>query len=164
VDLWRWFREWRCLAPTYSGANLAREGVVFVSFNYRVGRFGTFAHPALTAAHEDGALLGNYGFMDQVAALKWVKRNVAKFGGDPANVTLIGESAGGMSVNTMLTSPMAKGLFNRAVVMSGGNGQSLVPATLATVEKIGVDFARAKGVSPMTRRRWTSCAPCPPIR
>jgi para-nitrobenzyl esterase len=150
--------------PTYSGANLAREGVVFVSFNYRVGRFGTFAHPALTAAHEDGALLGNYGFMDQVAALKWVKRNVAKFGGDPANVTLIGESAGGMSVNTMLTSPMAKGLFNRAVVMSGGNGQSLVPATLATVEKIGVDFARAKGVSPMTRRRWTSCAPCPPIR
>lgn len=134
--------------PTYSGANLAREGVVFVSFNYRVGRFGTFAHPALTAAHEDGALLGNYGFMDQVAALKWVKRNVAKFGGDPANVTLIGESAGGMSVNTMLTSPMAKGLFNRAVVMSGGNGTSLAPATLATVEKIGVDFARAKGVSP----------------
>lgn len=133
--------------PTYSGANLARDGVVFVSFNYRLGRFGTFAHPALTAAHEDGAMLGNYGFMDQIAALKWVARNVAKFGGDPANVTLIGESAGGMSVNTMLTSPMAKGLFNRAVVMSGGNGSSMIPATLQTVEKIGADFGAAKGVA-----------------
>ncbi|NKJ02829.1 carboxylesterase family protein [Novosphingobium sp. SG707] len=133
--------------PTYSGANLARKGVVFVSFNYRVGRFGTFAHPALTAADEDKGLLGNYGFMDQVAALNWVKRNVAQFGGDPANVTLIGESAGGMSVNTMLTSPMAQGLFQRAVVMSGGNGASLLPATLQTVEKTGVDFAASKGVA-----------------
>jgi para-nitrobenzyl esterase len=133
--------------PTYSGANLAREGVVFVSFNYRVGRFGTFAHPALTAANEDKGLLGNYGFMDQVAALQWVKRNVAQFGGDPANVTLIGESAGGMSVNTMLTSPMAQGLFHRAVVMSGGNGTSLLPATLQTVEKTSADFAASKGVA-----------------
>jgi para-nitrobenzyl esterase len=133
--------------PTYSGANLAREGVVFVSFNYRVGRFGTFAHPALTAAHEDGAMLGNYGFMDQIAALKWVQRNVAKFGGDPANITLMGESAGGMSVNTMLTAPMAKGLFNRAVVMSGGNGQSLAAGNLQSVEKIGADFGQAKGVA-----------------
>jgi para-nitrobenzyl esterase len=133
--------------PTYSGANLARHGVVFVSFNYRLGRFGTFAHPALTKAAEDGALLGNYGFMDQIAALQWVKRNVARFGGDPANVTLIGESAGGMSVNTLLTSPRAKGLFNRAVVMSGGNGQSLTPATLQSVEKIGADFGASKGVA-----------------
>jgi para-nitrobenzyl esterase len=94
VDLWRGFVNGGASPPTYSGANLAREGVVFVSFNYRVGRFGTFAHPALTKADADKGLLGNYGFMDQVAALNWVKRNVAKFGGDPANVTLIGESAG----------------------------------------------------------------------
>jgi para-nitrobenzyl esterase len=79
--------------PTYSGANLARKGVVFVSFNYRLGRFGTFAHPALTRANEDKGLLANYGYMDQVAALRWVRANIAAFGGDPANITAIGESA-----------------------------------------------------------------------
>ncbi|WP_068084908.1 carboxylesterase/lipase family protein [Novosphingobium rosa] len=134
--------------PTYSGAELAKKGVLFFSFNYRVGRFGTFAHPALTKAHEDGALLGNYGTLDQIAALKWVKRNIARFGGDPENVTLLGESAGGMSVNMLLTSPMAQGLFQRAVVMSGGNGQSLAAGTLQSVEKIGADFGQSKGVSP----------------
>ncbi|HZF46518.1 MAG TPA: carboxylesterase family protein, partial [Sphingomonadaceae bacterium] len=102
--------------PTYAGANLARQGVVFVSFNYRVGRFGTFAHPALTRANEDDGLLGNYGFLDQIAALRWVQRNVAAFGGDPRNVTIVGESAGGMSVHTLVTSPMARGLFAKAVV------------------------------------------------
>ncbi|WP_206241143.1 carboxylesterase/lipase family protein [Novosphingobium terrae] len=134
--------------PTYSGAELAKKGVLFFSFNYRVGRFGTFAHPALTKAHEDGGLLGNYGTLDQIAALKWVKRNIARFGGDPENVTLIGESAGGMSVNMLLTSPLAQGLFQRAVVMSGGNGQNLTGATLQSVEKIGADFGQSKGVSP----------------
>jgi para-nitrobenzyl esterase len=134
--------------PTYAGTELAKQGVLFFSFNYRVGRFGTFAHPALTKAHEDGALLGNYGTLDQIAALTWVKRNIARFGGDPANVTLIGESAGGMSVNMLLTSPLAQGLFRRAVVMSGGNGKSLAAGTLQSVEKIGADFGQSKGVSP----------------
>ena len=133
--------------PTYAGANLAREGVVFVSFNYRLGRFGTFVHPALTRAHEDGPLLCNYGFMDQIAALKWVKRNIARFGGDPAQVTLVGESAGGMSVNTLLTSPRAKGLFARAVIMSGGDGHGINQGTMASAEKILVDFAQSKGVA-----------------
>ena len=121
---------------------------MFVSFNYRVGRFGTFAHPALTRADEDHGLLGNYGFMDQVAALKWVQRNIAAFGGDPANVTITGESAGGMSVHTLVTSPLAKGLFAKAVVMSGGVGGPMAGSDLAAVEKIGADFAQSKGVAP----------------
>ena len=134
--------------PTYAGTNLARQGVMFVSFNYRVGRFGTFAHPALTRADEDHGLLGNYGFMDQIAALKWVQRNIAAFGGDPANVTITGESAGGMSVHTLVTSPLAKGLFAKAVVMSGGVGGPMAGSDLAAVEKIGADFAQSKGVAP----------------
>ncbi|OON63649.1 carboxylesterase [Massilia sp. KIM] len=132
--------------PTYSGAPLAKQGVMVVSFNYRLGRFGFFAHPQLTRESGDGALVGNYGFMDQLAALQWVKRNVKAFGGDPANVTIIGESAGGMSVNTLLTSPMAEGLFAKAVVLSGGEGKSQDPG-LAAVEQIGVNFAASKGIA-----------------
>jgi para-nitrobenzyl esterase len=133
--------------PTYSGAELARKGVVFVSANYRVGRFGTFAHPALTKANEDNGLLGNYGYMDQVAALKWVQRNIARFGGDPSNVTIVGESAGGMSVHALVTSPMTKGLFERAVVMSGGDGGGMGQGTLATTEQVGIDFGKSKGIA-----------------
>ena len=134
--------------PTYSGANLARQGVLFVSANYRVGRFGTFAHPQLTRENADGGLIGNYGYMDQLAALKWVQRNIAAFGGDPKNVTIIGESAGGMSVHALVTSPLAKGLFAKAVVMSGGDGSAMGGSGLAAVEKIGVDFAQSKGIAP----------------
>jgi para-nitrobenzyl esterase len=133
--------------PTYSGANLAKQGVVFVSANYRVGRFGTFAHPQLTAADPDKGLLGNYGILDQIAALQWVKRNIAAFGGDPDNVTIIGESAGGMSVHSLVTSPLARGLFSRAVVMSGGPGETAGGPKLADVEKIFVDFAQSKGIA-----------------
>lgn len=133
--------------PTYSGAELAKQGVMVVSFNYRIGRFGFFAHPQLT--REAGAIepLGNYGFMDQIAALRWIQRNAAAFGGDPANVTISGESAGGMSVNTLLTSPMSQGLFAKAVVMSGGDG-SAAPTPLAGAEKTGQDFAAGKGIVP----------------
>ncbi|MET0245893.1 MAG: carboxylesterase family protein, partial [Sphingomonas sp.] len=134
--------------PTYAGANLAREGIVFVSFNYRLGRFGTFALPQLSAENPDGGRLGNYAAMDQVAALQWVKRNIAAFGGDPSNVTIIGESAGGMSVHNMLTSPQSQGLFQRAVVMSGGNGRTEEAKTLAQVEQIGENFARRYNIDP----------------
>jgi para-nitrobenzyl esterase len=134
--------------PTYSGANLAKQGIVFVSFNYRVGRFGTFAHPALTRENADGGLLGNYGYMDQLAALRWVQRNIAAFGGDPANVTIVGESAGGMSVHMLVTSPLARGLFQRAVIMSGSDGSAMGGSGLAAVEKIGTDFAQSKGIAP----------------
>lgn len=132
---------------TYSGANLAKQGVVFVSFNYRVGRFGTFAHPQLTKARQDEPPIGNYGYMDQLAALKWVKRNIAAFGGDPANVTLVGESAGGMSVHALITSPMAVGLFQKAVIMSGGDGAGLADKTLDNVEEVGLRFAASKGIA-----------------
>jgi para-nitrobenzyl esterase len=132
--------------PTYSGAALARQGIVFVSFNYRLGRFGTFAHPALAKADPDKGLRANYGYLDQIAALHWVKRNIAAFGGDPAQVTIIGESAGGMSVHALVTSPMAKGLFQRAVIQSGGPDDG-PPTTLATAEAAGVAFAATQGIA-----------------
>ena len=132
--------------PTYSGAPLAKQGIMVVSFNYRLGRFGTFAHPALTAADEDKGLTGNYGLMDQVAALQWVKRNIARFGGDPAQVTIIGESAGGMSVHALLASPLAQGLFARAVILSGGDGSLRGDSGHAAAEKAGQAFATGKGV------------------
>jgi len=132
--------------PTYSGAELAKQGVVVVSFNYRIGRFGFFAHPQLTQEAGQDAALGNYGFMDQIAALQWVKRNAAAFGGDPSNVTITGESAGGMSVNFLLTSPQSRGLFAKAVVMSGGDGGT-APTPLPAAEKVGVNFATAKGIA-----------------
>ena len=133
--------------PVYSGANLAHKGILVASFNYRVGRFGAFAHPQLTRQNADGGLLGNYGYLDQIAALKWVKRNVAAFGGDPANVTVFGESAGGRSINTLVTSPLAQGLFAKAVIMSGGDGHSANVGSLEEAEKIGVAFAESKGIA-----------------
>lgn len=134
--------------PTYAGTNMAKQGIVFVSFNYRVGRFGSFALPQLSRENPDGGLLGNYGFMDQIAALKWVRKNIAAFGGDPANVTIIGESAGGMSVHALVTSPLSRGLFHKAVVMSGGNAQTARNGTLKDAEAIGENFARAHGIDP----------------
>lgn len=133
--------------PTYAGTELAKSGIMVVSFNYRVGRFGTFAHPQLTKQDPDHGLLGNYGYLDQLAALKWVKRNIAAFGGDPANVTIIGESAGGMSVHMLLTSPMAHGLFQKAVVLSGGPNRARA-GTMGSAETIGVAFAQSKGIAP----------------
>ena len=138
----------------YSGDRFARDGVVLVSFNYRVGRFGFFAHPALTAANADGGMLGNYGLMDQIAALKWVRDNIAAFGGDPGNVTVFGESAGGVSVHALLTAPQAKGLFHKAIIQSGGGRPRLLPTLPMTApegqrsaEASGVAFAAKAGVS-----------------
>lgn len=133
-------------APTYSGANLASKGVVFVSFNYRVGRFGTFAHPALTRANEDKGFLANYGYLDQIAALNWVRRNISAFGGDVGNITVMGESAGGMSVHMLMTSPLTRGAFHKAIVMSGGDGDGVAPGTLAGAEETGAKFGESKGV------------------
>jgi para-nitrobenzyl esterase len=137
----------------YAGDQFARQGVVFVSFNYRVGRFGFFGFPALTAEHPDEPK-GNYGYMDEIAALKWVKRNIAAFGGDPNNVTVFGESAGGGSVHVLLTSPQAKGLFAKAIIESGGGRASLLgdrmlsqsKPGLPSLEEIGINFARKNGI------------------
>ena len=136
----------------YSGAAFARHGVVFVSFNYRLGRFGFFAFPALD---RENSMEGNYAFMDQIAALRWVRENIAAFGGDPRQVTIFGESAGGMSVSVLLTSPLARGLFQRAIIESGGGRNNLLrPALLdrpgprgeRSAEQDGIAFARSMGV------------------
>jgi para-nitrobenzyl esterase len=123
----------------YDGSTFARDGVVLVSINYRLGRLGFFAHPALT--HESGAqeALGNYGLLDQLAALAWVKRNIKAFGGDPANVTVFGESAGGQDILTLMSMKASEGLFQRAIVESGGGWRG--PKSLATAEKEGVELA-----------------------
>jgi para-nitrobenzyl esterase len=123
----------------YDGTAMASKGIVFVSINYRVGIFGFFAHPALSAESGRNAS-GNYGLMDQVAALQWVKKNIAAFGGDPNNVTIAGQSAGSMSVNAMVATPLAKGLFQKAIAESGAsftrnNGK------LAQAEQDGLTFA-----------------------
>ncbi|MEE3623862.1 carboxylesterase family protein [Nitrospirillum sp. BR 11752] len=137
----------------YDGSNFARDGVVLVSFNYRVGRFGFFAHPALTAEAGQGPT-GNFGYLDQLAALNWVKRNIAAFGGDPDNVTVFGESAGGVSVHMLLTSPLAKGLFNRGIIQSGAGRERLLPTPpvhaegdAPSGEKAGVAYAAQHGIS-----------------
>jgi para-nitrobenzyl esterase len=103
----------------YDGAELARKGVVFVSFNYRVWKFGFLALPELSQESEHH-VSGNYGLLDQIAALQWVQENIAAFGGDPDNVTIFGQSAGSASVNFLMASPLAKGLFHRAIGESGG--------------------------------------------
>ncbi len=104
---------------TYDGEALAKKGVVLVTINYRLNSFGFFAHPDLTK-ESDRNSSGNYGILDQVASLDWVKRNIAAFGGDPENVTIFGESAGSWSVNLLVATPLAKGLFQRAIGESGG--------------------------------------------
>jgi para-nitrobenzyl esterase len=137
----------------YDGSNFARDGVILVSINYRLGRFGFFGFPALTANAKDEPVV-NYGYMDQIAALKWVKANIAAFGGDPDNVTIFGESAGGGSVHTLLASPLAKGLFAKAIVESGGGRGNLMGdrqaskdlPNLPSADTIGVNFAKASGI------------------
>lgn len=106
-------------AALYDGSALARRGMVVVTLNYRLGRLGFFDHPALAAERPAGEAAGNYGLMDVTAALKWVRANIAAFGGDPKNVTIFGESAGGAIVTRLMISPPARGLFDRAVVQSG---------------------------------------------
>ena len=134
----------------YPAEALARQGVVVVSMNYRLGRLGFFAHPALTAeAPED--LRANYGYMDQQAALRWVQRNIAAFGSDANQVTIFGESAGGGSVMVHLVSPASRGLFQRVIMQSPGlptARKRIIPLTeLADAEKIAVEYARATGVT-----------------
>jgi para-nitrobenzyl esterase len=132
------------------GTRLAARGVVVVTLNYRLGRFGFFAHPSLTKEAGAGPN-GNWGLMDQIAALQWVKRNIAAFGGDPANVTIFGESAGGESVNRLMVSPAAKELFAKAIAASGG-GRDGWP-DIATGEAKGLAFARSAGAEDLAALR-----------
>jgi para-nitrobenzyl esterase len=127
-------------APLYDGRALAERGVVVVTFNYRLGRLGFFAHPALA---REGGPQANYALMDQVAALQWVRRNIGAFGGDPRNVTLFGNSAGGWSVNQLMLAPPAQGLFHKAIVQSGLG--RLRPPVLAQARSEGEAFAARLG-------------------
>src|SRR3984957_17142131 len=125
----------------YDGTKLAADGTVVVTINYRLGALGFLAHPAL--ASRPGGAAGNYGLMDQQAALRWVQRNIAQFGGDPHNVPIAGQSAGGLSVLAQMVSPGARGLFQRAIVQSGAFALNQQP--LATAEAAGEKFATAVG-------------------
>jgi para-nitrobenzyl esterase len=147
--------------PDYSGVQFARQGVVLVTFNYRLGRFGFFAFPALSRERPE-EFKGSYAYMDQIAALKWVRQNIAAFGGDPKNVTIFGESAGGVSVHSLLTIPAAKGLFQKAIIESGGGRDGVLTGRPidkenadanypVSAETIGVNFAKRHGIEGVDR-------------
>jgi para-nitrobenzyl esterase len=123
--------------PTYEGAEFARRGVVLVTLNYRLGLLGFMAHPGLTAESPDRAS-GNYGVMDQIAALQWIRRNIVAFGGDPNRVTIFGQSAGAMTIEAMLVSPLAQGLFQHALLQSVGAMRPM--GTLAQAEQAGLEL------------------------
>ncbi len=142
--------------PGSSGVPFAKQGVILVTFNYRLQRLGFFAFPALSREHPE-ELKGNYAYMDQVAAFKWVQQNIVAFGGDPKNVTIFGESAGGVSVHTHLTSPLSRGLFQKAISQSGGGRDGVLtgrpmredgvdPNYPVSAETIGLNFARRYGI------------------
>jgi para-nitrobenzyl esterase len=146
--------------PWYDGEQLAKKGVIFVSIAYRVGPLGFLAHPELSAENPRH-VSGNYGLLDQIAGLKWVKKNIAAFGGDPDKVTIFGESAGGISVSMLCASPLAKGLFRSAISQSGGSfgptrtvlypGENM--KTLKQAENEGKEYARNAGVSSIAELR-----------
>ena len=154
--------------PVHNGEHLARKGVVLVSINYRVGPLGFLAHPELTAESPHHAS-GNYGLQDQIAALRWIKRNIAAFGGDPDKVTIFGESAGGIAVSMLCASPQASGLFRGAISQSGGSFGPTRPTTypgenmrgLADAEQSGAALARRVGVSSLAELRRVAAGKLP---
>jgi para-nitrobenzyl esterase len=143
------FREGSGAETAWAGDNLAKKGVVYVNFNYRLNIFGFLAHPDLTKESEHHSS-GNYAFLDQIAALRWVARNIAQFGGDPSQVTIFGQSAGASSVGVLMASPLAKGLFHRAVGQSGGISRG---APLAQAEQSGAKLAASLGAGSIAELR-----------
>jgi len=143
-------------SPQNSGNQFANQGVILVTINYRLGRLGHFAFPALSKEHPEEPK-GSYAFMDQIAALKWIKENIAAFGGDPNNVTIFGFSAGGVSVHSLMTIPAARGLFQKAIGESSGgrdgvltgrpiNKENADPLYPVSAETIGINFAHKHGI------------------
>jgi para-nitrobenzyl esterase len=152
------FTEGAGSAPLYDGDALARKGVVVVTMNYRLGPYGFFVHPALTAESPHKAS-GNYGLMDMLASLRWVRSNIAAFGGDPGNVTVFGQSAGAMAIASLVASPEAGGLFGRAISESGAwmaFGPSAGMRTRAQAEEAGQKAATDAGVTTATQLRAMS--------
>jgi para-nitrobenzyl esterase len=143
-------------SPGNAGNEFAKKGVILITINYRLGRLGHFAFPALSAEHPEEPK-GSYAFMDQIAALQWVQKNIAAFGGDPDNVTIFGFSAGGVSVHSLMTIPNAKGLFDKAISQSGGGRDGVLTARpiseenadsfyKVSAETIGINFAQKHGI------------------
>jgi para-nitrobenzyl esterase len=157
--------------PTYSGEKLAKKGVVLVSIAYRVGILGFMAHSELSA-ESPHHVSGNYGLLDMIAALKWIKKNIAAFGGNPNKFTIFGESAGGIAVSMLCASPLAKGLFEGAISESGGNFGPSRPTTypgenmklLAQAEKEGVAYAKKAGASSIAALRKIPADKLPALR
>ncbi len=141
--------------PRYDGENMAGKGMVAVSVNYRTNIFGFFVHPELTKESPHHAA-GNYGLLDQVAALRWVQKNIAAFGGDPKRVTIAGESAGSISVSALMASPLSRGLMAGAIGESGAMISSLPPQPLAAAEQTGVKFGTAAGANTLAALRAMS--------
>ena len=133
-------------SAVYDGEHLAAYGVVLVNVNYRLGVFGFFTHPSLTATSSSHSS-GNFGLEDQIAALKWVKANIAAFGGDPDNITLFGQSAGGASVNALVTSPLTEGMVRNAIIESGIALRMITARSLRDSEQVGLRFADGKSIS-----------------
>ncbi len=141
------------LTGSYSGTqeSFVREGIIYVSVEYRLGALGFMSHPELSK--EAGGLSGNYGILDQIEALRWIHENIAAFGGDPDKVTIAGESAGGISVSILCASPLAKGLFRGAICESGSSfwpvsdqrGGNTAMCTMRSAEKTGIDFQKSLG-------------------
>ena len=143
-------------SPQNFGNSFAKQGVILVTINYRLGRLGFFAHPALNKEYPNEPK-GNYGYMDQIAALKWIQNNIEAFGGNPKNVTIFGFSAGGVSVHSLLTIPSAKGIFHKLISESGGGRDGVLTGRpinkenadvlyKVSAETIGLNFAKSKGI------------------
>ena len=132
--------------PRYDGSSIAKEGVIGVTANYREGVFGFFAHPDLTAA-SDYKGSGNYGFLDQVAAIKWVKENIAAFGGDPTKITIVGESAGSFSVSLLMCSPLSKNLIAGAMLSSGAEVLPYQPSSQSDADAAGAELLKQAGIA-----------------
>ncbi len=143
--------------PLYDGEAMARKGIVFITINYRLGIFGFLAHPELSEESEHN-VSGNYGILDQIAALKWVKNNIEAFGGDPENVTIAGQSAGAFSVNILMVSSLSKGLFNKAIAESGGmfGKQLILGQTLHEAEATGKQLTDKLGITSINDLRSVS--------
>jgi para-nitrobenzyl esterase len=138
--------------PRYDGESMATKGIVAITVNYRLGLFGFFAHPELSKESGKNAS-GNYGLLDQAAALQWVQKNIAAFGGDPSKVTIAGESAGSMSVSAQMASPLSKNLFARAIGESGAMGTSQPLPNLQKAEQTGMAFEKATGAGSLAGLR-----------
>ena len=142
--------------PRYDGESMAKKGIVVITCNYRLNIFGNFAHPELSAESPHKSS-GNYGYYDQLAALQWVKKNIAAFGGDPNHVTIAGESAGSVAVSYQMSSPLSKGLVHGAIGESGaGIPPTMAPVTLSEAEKTGKEFAEKQGLRSLKELRSLS--------